>query len=112
MWRGESAGFPESDALLINVITSLVNVSTTIVALLLMDRIGRPKLLLIGSAGMSVTLLGISGKPTGWPSAVVAPQWLTGGRKWAWSRESSPPILIVVPTVAAKACRPAHGVIF
>jgi MFS transporter, SP family, sugar:H+ symporter len=55
-----AAGFTEAHALLINVFTSLVNVGTTIVALLLMDRVGRRKLLLIGSVGMTVMLLGVA----------------------------------------------------
>ena len=55
-----AAGFAESDALLINVLTATINVVTTIAALLLMDRAGRRKLLLIGSVGMTVFLLGIA----------------------------------------------------
>jgi len=55
-----AAGFTESHALLINVFTALVNVGTTIAALLLMDRIGRRRLLLIGSVGMTVTLLAVA----------------------------------------------------
>lgn len=51
-----SVGFSESDALLIGVITSVTNIATTIVGILVIDRIGRRRLLLIGSAGMSLAL--------------------------------------------------------
>ncbi len=52
----EAVGFDESDALLTGVITSVVNIATTIVAISLVDRIGRKPLLVIGSIGMTVTL--------------------------------------------------------
>ncbi len=55
-----AAGFTESHALLINVFTSLINVGTTIAALLLMDRVGRRKLLLVGSVGMTIMLLAVA----------------------------------------------------
>ncbi len=51
-----SVGFSESDALLIGVITSVTNILTTIVAIAVIDRIGRRRLLLIGSAGMALAL--------------------------------------------------------
>lgn len=54
LWR--SVGFNESDALLTSVITSVTNVVFTIVAILLVDRIGRKLLLLVGSGGMFVSL--------------------------------------------------------
>jgi MFS family permease len=54
LWR--SVGFTESRALTITVITSVTNVVVTLVAISLIDRIGRRPLLLIGSAGMVVTL--------------------------------------------------------
>jgi MFS family permease len=40
----------------ITVITSIVNIATTLIAISLIDKIGRKPLLLIGSAGMAVTL--------------------------------------------------------
>jgi MFS transporter, SP family, sugar:H+ symporter len=52
----ESAGFSESDALLINVISGGVSIGACIVTILLIDRIGRKPLLLIGSVGMAITL--------------------------------------------------------
>ena len=54
LWQ--AVGFNESDALLITVISSVVNVITTLVAIATIDRFGRRPLLLIGSVGMAVTL--------------------------------------------------------
>jgi SP family sugar:H+ symporter-like MFS transporter len=55
LWQ--AVGFTENDALLITVITSVVNVLTTFIAILTIDRVGRKPLLLVGSGGMAVTLL-------------------------------------------------------
>ena len=52
----EAVGFDESRAFLITVITSIVNIATTLVAIALIDKVGRKPLLLIGSAGMAITL--------------------------------------------------------
>ena len=54
LWQ--AVGFTERNALLITVITSVVNVITTLVAIATIDRFGRRPLLLIGSVGMAVTL--------------------------------------------------------
>src|SRR4029079_9371422 len=54
LWQ--SVGFSESDAFLTSTITSVTNIVVTIVAILLVDRIGRRRLLLIGSVGMFLTL--------------------------------------------------------
>ncbi|MDB4960147.1 MAG: transporter [Myxococcales bacterium] len=54
LWR--SVGLSETDALSISVVTSVTNVLVTIVAISLVDRIGRRPLLLIGSFGMAVCL--------------------------------------------------------
>jgi sugar porter (SP) family MFS transporter len=54
LWQ--SVGFDESDALLESVITSLTNIAVTIVAIFLVDKVGRRPMLLVGSAGMGVCL--------------------------------------------------------
>lgn len=54
LWQ--AAGFSESNALLINVISGAVNIGSTLVAIALVDRIGRKPLLVFGSAGMAVAL--------------------------------------------------------
>ena len=54
LWQ--AVGFSEKDSLVITVITSIVNIATTFIAIALIDRVGRRPLLLIGSAGMALTL--------------------------------------------------------
>ncbi|ANS79893.1 Glucose/mannose:H+ symporter GlcP [Serinicoccus hydrothermalis] len=54
LWQ--AVGFTEEDALTQTVITSVTNIVVTIVAIALIDKIGRRVLLMIGSAGMFVTL--------------------------------------------------------
>jgi SP family sugar:H+ symporter-like MFS transporter len=54
LWQ--AAGFSENDALLINVISGAVNIISTLVAMSLVDKIGRKPLLIGGSIGMAVTL--------------------------------------------------------
>ena len=54
LWH--SVGFSEADAFTITVVTSIVNVLVTLVAIALVDRIGRKPLLVVGSAGMALTL--------------------------------------------------------
>jgi sugar porter (SP) family MFS transporter len=54
LWH--SVGFSEAGSFTITVITSIVNVLVTLVAIALVDHIGRKPLLVIGSAGMAVTL--------------------------------------------------------
>ncbi len=58
LWQ--AAGFAESEALLVNVITGLTNIVSTFVAIALVDRLGRRPLLIAGSIGMAVTLAGLS----------------------------------------------------
>ena len=52
----EAVGFDESQSFIITVITSVTNIATTLIAIALIDKVGRKPLLLIGSAGMAVTL--------------------------------------------------------
>ncbi|MCK5326601.1 MAG: sugar porter family MFS transporter [Woeseiaceae bacterium] len=54
LWQ--SVGFAENDALLINVLSGGLSIAAVIVTILLIDKIGRKPILLIGSIGMSVTL--------------------------------------------------------
>ncbi|WP_114854852.1 sugar porter family MFS transporter [Brachybacterium sp. YJGR34] len=54
LWQ--SVGFDESQALLTSTITSVMNIVATIIAILLVDRVGRRLMLLVGSAGMTVSL--------------------------------------------------------
>src|SRR5262249_37831453 len=54
LWK--AAGATEQWALRINVLTGLVNILATIPAIMLVDRVGRKPLLLIGSIGMTLTL--------------------------------------------------------
>ena len=54
LWQ--SVGFTEADSFTITVITSVTNVAVTIVAIALVERVGRRRLLLIGSAGMALSL--------------------------------------------------------
>ncbi|RPA12986.1 sugar porter family MFS transporter [Gordonia sp. OPL2] len=55
LWK--SVGFDTDQAFTTSVITSAINVGMTFVAILFVDRIGRRKLLLIGSVGMFVGLV-------------------------------------------------------
>ncbi|GAB3521870.1 sugar porter family MFS transporter [Arthrobacter monumenti] len=55
LWQ--SVGFSTSDAFLTSVITAAINVAMTFVAILFVDKVGRRKLLLSGSAGMFAGLV-------------------------------------------------------
>lgn len=54
LWQ--SVGFDESQALLTSTITSVMNILATVIAILLVDKVGRRVMLLAGSAGMTVSL--------------------------------------------------------
>ncbi|MEL7977250.1 sugar porter family MFS transporter [Isoptericola sp. F-RaC21] len=54
LWQ--AVGFDESQAFLVSTITSVTNVAVTFIAIALIDKVGRRPLLLIGSAGMAVSL--------------------------------------------------------
>jgi MFS transporter, SP family, sugar:H+ symporter len=81
LWK--ATGATEQWALRINVLTGLVNILATIPAMVLVDRIGRKPLLLVGSLGMTLTLgamavvfatagVGHDGKPLLGHTAAVA----------------------------------------
>lgn len=54
LWQ--SVGFSEADALLINVISGAVSIGACLVAIAMIDKIGRKPLLWAGSMGMAITL--------------------------------------------------------
>ena len=54
LWR--AVGIPESEALLRNVVMGGLSIAACLLTILTIDRIGRKPLLLIGSAGMAITL--------------------------------------------------------
>ena len=54
LWQ--AAGFTEGDALLTNVIIGGVNIGFTVLAMFLVDRVGRKPLLMIGGLGQAVML--------------------------------------------------------
>ncbi len=54
LWR--SVGFSENDALKINILSGSLSIVACLATVVLIDKIGRKPLLLIGSVGMAVTL--------------------------------------------------------
>jgi MFS transporter, SP family, sugar:H+ symporter len=54
LWQ--QVGFTEADALALTVLTSVTNIAVTLVAIALIDKVGRRALLLTGSIGMTVSL--------------------------------------------------------
>jgi len=54
LWQ--TVGFSESDALKTNILSGVLSIGSCLAALSVVDRLGRRPLLLIGSAGMAVTL--------------------------------------------------------
>ena len=57
LWQ--AVGFSEADALLINIISGGVSILACLITLFLIDKIGRKPFLLIGSVGMSFSLIGL-----------------------------------------------------
>lgn len=77
LWH--SVGIDEESSLLLSLFTSIVNIIGTLVAIALVDKIGRKPLLVIGSVGMTVSLA-----VTGWAfsfaqvvgeDAILPAQW-------------------------------------
>ncbi len=58
LWQ--AVGFSADESAVYTVITSVINVATTLIAIALIDKIGRKPLLLIGSSGMAITLITMS----------------------------------------------------
>ncbi|MDP9165537.1 MAG: sugar porter family MFS transporter [Actinomycetota bacterium] len=58
LWQ--AVGFSADESAIYTVITSVINVATTLIAIALIDKIGRKPLLLIGSTGMAITLITMS----------------------------------------------------
>jgi len=54
LWQ--AVGFTEADSLKINILSGSLSIAACMAAIFLIDRIGRKPLLLIGSAGMTLTL--------------------------------------------------------
>lgn len=52
----DAVGFSEDDSLAISVVTGIVNILVTLVAIALVDRIGRRPILMTGSVGMALSL--------------------------------------------------------
>ncbi|THD81705.1 MAG: MFS transporter [Phenylobacterium sp.] len=59
LWQ--SVGFSENDSLKINILSGALSIVACFATILLIDKIGRKPLLLIGSAGMAVTLALVAG---------------------------------------------------
>jgi SP family sugar:H+ symporter-like MFS transporter len=54
LWQ--AVGFSEADSLKINILSGTLSIAACLLAIFLIDRIGRKPLLLIGSIGMAITL--------------------------------------------------------
>jgi len=52
----EAVGFTEDQSFVITVISAVINILTTLIAIATIDKIGRKPLLVIGSIGMTITL--------------------------------------------------------
>jgi Na+/melibiose symporter-like transporter len=85
-----SVGFSEADSFTTAVVTSIVNVPVTLVAIALVDKIGRKPLLTVGSAGMAIT-----------PGAMT---WCSSQATGSGTGLVLPGSVGMVALVAAKAC--------
>ena len=54
LWQ--SVGFSEADSLKINILSGVISIAACLLAIGVIDKVGRKPMLLIGSAGMTVTL--------------------------------------------------------
>ncbi|MCW8863659.1 MAG: sugar porter family MFS transporter [Colwellia sp.] len=54
LWQ--AAGFSESDALMINIISGFVSIFACLITIVYIDKLGRKPFLLLGSLGMAITL--------------------------------------------------------
>ena len=74
LWK--AVGFQEQDSLMISVATAVTNILVTLVAIALVDRIGRRPIMLAGSVGMAVSLGTMAlafGSATGTGEAISLP---------------------------------------
>jgi sugar porter (SP) family MFS transporter len=74
LWK--AVGFQEKDSLTISVATAITNILVTLVAIALVDRIGRRPIMLAGSIGMAVSLATMAfafGSATGSGDAITLP---------------------------------------
>ena len=74
LWK--AVGFQEKDSLTISVATAITNILVTLVAIALVDRIGRRPIMLAGSIGMAVSLGTMAlafGSATGTGDAISLP---------------------------------------
>src|SRR5689334_1598140 len=81
LWQ--AVGYSADAAAVNTVITSVINVLTTLIAIALIDKIGRKPLLLIGSSGMAITLITMAVifanatiGPDGTPTLGDVPGWI------------------------------------
>jgi sugar porter (SP) family MFS transporter len=75
LWQ--SVGFSQKDSFTTSVITAIINVVLTFVAILWVDRVGRKRLLLIGSVGMFIGLIAAAisfSQATGSGDSIQLPQ--------------------------------------
>ncbi|WP_193106859.1 sugar porter family MFS transporter [Brachybacterium sp. FME24] len=80
LWQ--SVGFDESQALLTSTITSIMNIIATIIAIVLVDKVGRRLMLLVGSAGMAVSL-GLMALAFSFGETAAGSDAVTLGQPWA-----------------------------